>query len=150
MEKEKDNLRVDTDELWEKNKDAWFENLDPEIKDVILKAETKKKVENLTPSQKYNALHQALKNGDVPESDKIIIEKAIKELRPLVLREHNIGTIVDRYPYFKIIEKIFIILLVLAGIFWFFIRPALVRQNCSTWTSQSDYEWCLRNSGIEP
>lgn len=50
----------------------------------------------------------------------------------------------------KILETIFIILLVLAGIFWFFIRPALVRQNCSTWASQSDYEWCLRNSGIEP
>ena len=150
MEKENNNLRVDNDELWEKNKDAWFENLDPEIKDILLKAETKKKVENLTPSQKYNALHQVLKNGDVSESDKIIFEKAIKELRPLVLREHNIGTIVDRYPYLKIIENIFVVLLVLAGIFWFFIRPALVRSNCSTWASKSDYELCLRNSGIEP
>ena len=117
MEKEKDNLRVGTDELWEKNKEKWFNNLDPEVKKILLESDHKKKVANITPPQKYDAISQALKKEDTPESDKIVLKAALKELESLILREKKIGSIGDRYPDSVVAFRILGIVALLIGLF---------------------------------
>ena len=74
--------------------DSWS----PETKEHFEKTLKKSAVDNMTASQKYDAISKALKDEKTPESSKMVLEEALKELKPLIYREQKIGTIGDRYP----------------------------------------------------
>lgn len=102
-----------------KTLDEWLGNLAPEVKKILLEVDNRKRVANLTPSQKYDAISQALKKGDTPESDKIVLKAALKELEPLILREKKIGSIGDRYPESVVAFRVIGVVVLLIGFFFF-------------------------------
>jgi hypothetical protein len=60
-----------------------------------------------------------MRNDETSESEKIILVEALKELRPLVLREHNIGTIGDRYPDSIVAFRVLGVIILFIGLFLF-------------------------------